>query len=450
MKKTTLFLMALVFIAVQLQAQLEPTAGNWKTWFITSGRDYRLPPPASYKEELAQVLDQQKNLDAAGRQQIIFWNAGAPGYRWQDIINKLWTTDTGRYGALANMLMGAATYDATIAAWDTKYAYHRPRPFTADSRVKLYGIKPESPSYPCEHSVAAGVAVTIIGHFFPAMADSVNRLAQQLMASRIAAGLAFPSDTRAGFELGKRIAEKEIEYTKDFIDKTPWDGKIPEGLGHWKGKYPMLPLAGKSKTVVLQSGSQFRPAPPPDYAKDMAELKNYKQGFRSMSNAFLYANGFGDDVLNKKIFEYNLHLNPPRAARLYAITAIATYDGFIACWDAKYAYWGIRPDQYDTTYHSLLPTPPFPGYPSGHAAISGVMAELFSYFFPADRAYFQKRAKDGAESRFQGGIHFRTDNEVGLELGRKVADVVIRKVKTDGAGDESMLASKENTGAKNK
>ena len=450
MKKTTLFLMALVFIAVQLQAQLEPTAGNWKTWFITSGRDYRLPPPASYKEELAQVLDQQKNLDAAGRQQILFWNAGAPGYRWQEIINKLWTTDTGRYGALANMLMGAATYDATIAAWDTKYAYHRPRPFTADSRVKLYGIKPESPSYPCEHSVAAGVAVTIIGHFFPSMADSVNRLAQQLMASRIAAGLAFPSDTRAGFELGKRIAEKEIEYTKDFIDKTPWDGKIPEGPGHWKGKYPMLPLAGKSKTVVLQSGSQFRPAPPPDYAKDMAELKNYKQGFRSMSNAFLYANGFGDDVLNKKIFEYNLHLNPPRAARLYAITAIATYDGFIACWDAKYAYWGIRPDQYDTTYHSLLPTPPFPGYPSGHAAISGVMAELFSYFFPADRAYFQKRAKDGAESRFQGGIHFRTDNEVGLELGRKVADVVIQKVKTDGAGDESMLASKENTGAKNK
>jgi membrane-associated phospholipid phosphatase len=450
MNKTTFMLVTLMLLATQLQAQLEHSAGNWKTWFIPSGREYRLPPPATYKAELAEVLERQKNLDAAGRQQILFWNAGAPGYRWQDIIYKLWTTDTGRYGALANMLMGAATYDATIAAWDTKYAYHRPRPFTADSRIKVYGVKPESPSYPCEHSVAAGVAVTIIGHFFPAMADSVNRMAQQLMTSRIAAGVAFPSDTRAGFELGKRIAEKEIEYTKDFIDKTPWDGKVPGGPGYWKGKYPMLPVAGKSKTVVLESGSQFRPAPPPDYAKDMAELKNYKQGFRSMSNAFLYANGFGDDVLNKKIFEYNLHLNPPRAARLYAITAIATYDGFIACWDAKYAYWGIRPDQYDTTYHSLLPTPPFPGYPSGHAAIGGVMAELFSYFFPADRTYFQKRAKDGAESRFQGGIHFRTDNEVGLELGKKVAGLVIRKVKDDGAGDEGMLASKENMGAKNK
>ena len=56
-------------------------------------------------------------------------------------------------------------------------------------------------------------------------------------------------------------------------------------------------------------------------------------------------------------------------------------------------------------------------------------ADLYSYFFPADRAYFQKRAKDAAESRFQGGIHFRTDNEVGLELGRKVAAAVIQRLK---------------------
>jgi hypothetical protein len=80
-------------------------------------------------------------------------------------------------------------------------------------------------------------------------------------------------------------------------------------------------------------------------------------------------------------------------------------------------------------------TPPFPGYPSGHATVSGVMDGLYSYFFPADSAFFQKKAKDAAESRFQGGIHFRTDNEVGLELGNKVAGAVIRKVSTDGADE---------------
>ena len=434
--KKSLTIITVLFISFQLQAQIELTAGNWKTWFISSGKEYRLPAPASYKQEIAEVLSRQQNLDSAGLQQIIYWNNGAPGFRWQEMIAKLWTVDTGKYGAFANMLLGTATYDATIAGWDTKYAYKRPRPFATNGRIKVYAIRPESPSYPCEHSIAAGVAVTIISHFYPAMADSVNHMAQQLMASRIAAGLAFPSDTRDGFELGKKIAEKEIEYTKDFITKVPWDGKVPEGPGYWRGQHPMFPMAGLNKTVVLESSSRYRPPPPPDFAKDMAEMKNFKRTLRSNTNAYNFASGFGDEVLHKKILEYNLHLDPPRAARIYAASAVATYDGFIACWDAKYAYWGIRPDQYDTSYKSLLLTPPFPGYPSGHAMLGSVVAQLYSYFFPADRTFFEKRAKDGAESRFQGGIHFRTDNEVALDLGKKVAAAVIQKIRNDGADNK--------------
>src|SRR5688500_3270287 len=125
----------------------------------------------------------------------------------------------------------------------------------------------------------------------------------------------------------------------------------------------------------------------------MEELSYFKPSSRSTANAFHFASE-SDDVLGRKLFEYNLHLNAPRAARLYAISAIAMYDGFAACWDAKYTYWGIRPDQYDTTYKpALMHTPPFPGYPSGHAMIGGVLAEVYSHFFPADKAYFDKRAK---------------------------------------------------------
>ena len=430
--KKRLFMIAIsILLVTNLYAQLEPGAGNWKTWFITSGKTYRLPAPTSHKEEIEKVISLQQNLDSAGWQQILYWNAGAPGYRWQDIISKLWMRDTTYNGALANMLLNVATYDATIAAWDSKYAHKRPRPFKADARIKAYVPNPGSPSFPCEHSVAAGVAVTVIAHFYPAMTASVNEKANQLMASRVAAGVAFPSDTRAGFELGKKIAEKEIQLTKGFVPAVAWDKKMPVGPGYWKGK-PMLPLAGLSKTVVLNSSSQFRPGPPPEFAKEMEELKKFKPTFRSMANAFQYASQ-NEDVLSKKILEYNLHLNPPHAARLYAITAIGMYDGFAACWDAKYTYWGIRPDQYDTTYRpALIHTPPFPGYPSGHAMIGGVNAELYSYFFPADKSYFEKRAKDGAESRFEGGIHFRTDNEVGLDMGRKVGRAVIEKISMDG------------------
>ena len=435
MKRNLVLPLAIMFLVVKLHAQTEPSAGHWKTWFISSGKDYRLPPPSSYKDEIAKVLSAQRNLDSGRQQQIQYWNQGAPGYHWQNMMMQIWTVDTGRYGALANMLLGTAIYDATIAGWGTKYSYKRPRPFVADTRIKAYVLKPESPSYPCEYSIAAGVAVTIISHFYPYLTDSVNRMAQQLMASRVAGGVAFPDDTRAGFELGKKIAEKEIDCTKDYVNKAVWDGKMPEGPGFWNGKFAMFPMAGKNKTVVLDSSSEFRPPPPPDFAKDMAEMKNFKRTFRSNANAFFWASqGFWNEALDKKIFEYNLHLDPPRAARLYAIAAIGYYDGFVACWDAKYTYWGIRPNQYDTTYHSLVPTPPFPGYPSGHAAISGVMAELYSYFFPGDRAYFEEKARDAAESRFQAGIHFRTDNEVALVLGKKVADKIIRKVKMDGAG----------------
>ena len=167
MKKILSILSAALLALLILHAQTEPAAGNWKTWFITSGKDYRLPAPSSYKDEIAEVISRQSKLDSAARHHINYWNAGAPGYRWQEMMNKLWTIDTGKYGVLANMLLGTATYDATIAAWETKYAYKRPRPFTADKRIKAYTLKPESPSYPCEHSVAAGVAVAIFSHFYP-------------------------------------------------------------------------------------------------------------------------------------------------------------------------------------------------------------------------------------------------------------------------------------------
>ncbi|HEY0651834.1 MAG TPA: phosphatase PAP2 family protein [Chryseosolibacter sp.] len=422
----------LLLTRIPLHAQVEPGAGKWKPWF-PAAKPNRLTAPSGNKEELQQVIAAQNTLGPEGMKQITYWNAGAPGYRWHTMVSKLWMTDITGNGALAQMLMGTAIYDATIAAWDAKYTFNRQRPFAADNRVKLLGVRPESPSYPCEHSVAAGAAVAIISHFYPALADSAKRMADRAMASRVAAGASYPSDTRAGFELGKVIAQKQIELTRDFITTKKFDGKMPTTPGSWKGT-PMLPMAGHNKTFVLDSASQFRPVPPPDFAKEMDELKNFKQTFRSKANAWYFASQpTGDDLLTKKIFEYNLQNNPPRAARVYAAVAITYYDAFTACWDAKYHYWATRPDQYDPTYVPLVPTPPFPGYPSGHAMMCGAVEELFSYFFPYDKAFFQKFAKDGAESRFYAGIHFRSDNEAGLELGRRVAGAVRQRVVADGA-----------------
>jgi hypothetical protein len=138
MKKSLFLLSILVLLAITpTTAQIEPGAGSWKTWFISSAKEYRLPPPPAYKDEIAQVVAAQNALDSAGMAQIVHWNAGAPGYRWYGMMFRLWTSDPTSNGALPNMLTGTAIYDATIAAWDSKYAYNRPRPFAADSKKAI-------------------------------------------------------------------------------------------------------------------------------------------------------------------------------------------------------------------------------------------------------------------------------------------------------------------------
>ena len=36
---------ALIFTYALFGQSIEPQAGTWKTWFISSGKDFRVPPP---------------------------------------------------------------------------------------------------------------------------------------------------------------------------------------------------------------------------------------------------------------------------------------------------------------------------------------------------------------------------------------------------------------------
>ena len=87
----------------------------------------------------------------------------------------------------------------------------------------------------------------------------------------------------------------------------------------------------------------------------------------------------------------------------------------------------IRPFQYDPEFKPILvETPNFPGYPAGHTTVAGSIATVLSFLFPQDKQLFLDLAKECSESRFEGGVHFRTDNEVGLEVGYKVGQQVIQ------------------------
>jgi membrane-associated phospholipid phosphatase len=413
--------------------QVEPTAGKWKTWVIQDRSSLAVPAPPDNQrsgDEIEQIRLVQRGDTDEMREKIIYWNAGSPGYRWNNMVTALSRQGVPPFREMA--LLNVAIYDATVLAWDAKYQFNRPRP---GSEVKKYIEAPLSPSYPCEHAVTAGAASVVLAYLYPDKADSFRLLADEACRSRIASGVQYPSDVSQGFELGKKIGEEVVKSARSDRSDISWTGSRPTGKGYWSGPTPVGASFGMRKLYVLDSSSQFRPPPPGSFRKDMDELNKFKATQLSQARAFFYATReIWGEVTNQKIFEYNLQHNPPRAARVYALKSIAIHDALIACWEAKYHYWALRPDEMDTTYKHSVITPPFPGYPSGHATTSSAAATVMSYLFPAEAENFRQLARECAESRFEGGIHFRTDNEVGLEMGEKIGRFIIARIKQDGAG----------------
>src|SRR4029077_12224083 len=103
-----------------------------------------------------------------------------------------------------------AMYDATVAAWESKYFYNRARPSELDHKMPTAVDVPDSPSYPSEHAAAAGAAAAVLAFMLPADAASFQALAEQAAMSRVLAGVQYPSDVTAGLALGRAVAERVI------------------------------------------------------------------------------------------------------------------------------------------------------------------------------------------------------------------------------------------------
>jgi len=81
----------------------------------------------------------------------------------------------------------------------------------------------------------------------------------------------------------------------------------------------------------------------------------------------------------------------------------------------------------------VIGLPNFPSYTSGHSTFSAAASDVLSYIFPAGAAYFDAQKEEAAISRLYGGIHYRTDIEVGKVHGQRVGDYTVRFAMHDGA-----------------
>jgi membrane-associated phospholipid phosphatase len=444
----TMFMLAGSVLA---QNQIEPQAGTWKTWAISSGKDYRVPAPpdaAATKGELAWLRDFVAQNNAQFKQDIAYWDAGAPSYRWIDLVSTRYLAGdpVTAYPHRVYAYVAMAMYDATVAAWDSKYAYNRPRPSQADPTLKTVLPTPASPSYPSEHAATAGAAAGVLSYFFPDEAAYFQALAQEAAISRVRAGLQYPSDYTAGLELGKQVAARVIAIAKADGSDAVWAGTVPTGNCMWVGSNPGNVTATNWKPILLAAPNEFRPAAPPDCNSDqmkaqVADVRNFPRGltaFGTNYKAFYWQSPEGLQTwpyvyANKWISEDKLDQNPPRVARTYALIALSFFDAFIGSQDGKFTYWYIRPPQLDTAIVPLFPVPNFPSYPSNHATFSSTRSEMLAYLFPAHADFIRAVGKEAGDSRIWAGIHYQIDLDSGNALGKSIAQKFIAWANSDGS-----------------
>ncbi len=262
-------------------------------------------------------------------------------------------------------------------------------------------------------------------------ARTASRAAERAIASR---------------RLGEDVARRVIAWAPTANFAAPWNGTIPTGPGMWysaRGVPPLGIALVKARPWLIDSAAQFRPGPPPAYGSPafQAALEEVRRVARERTpeqtkiaqrwnagDPWALWNETASAALRRH------RVSDAQAARVLAVLNVAASDAIIACFEAKYHYWTIRPSQADTTLvlADSVGLPNFPAYPSGHACSAGAFDVVLGHFFPNERAEFTRIAEEQAMSRLYGGIHYRFDNDGGLALGRVVGRYVVDRERRGG------------------
>lgn len=291
------------------------------------------------------------------------------------------------------------------------------------------------------------------------------------------------------------------------VDPDRWQ-PIPFADGKGGKRYPgfLTPHWGLVKPLLLARSDAFRPPPVPRYgspalARDIAEcirmngdlsleqkavVEFMRDGPRSTGQSGHWLQ-FAQDVSRRDAYGLD------QDVKLFFAIGLTAFDTFIAAWEAKRHYDSSRPwtlirhahpgeslvgwrgpgqgsgtipsDRWHPYSPDTFPTPPFPGYPSGHSTVSGGCARMLQHVTGSDRfgsfvrhaagswtepghpvaamqacegrrarglprdprvvlrmPTFTATAEMAGISRVLGGYHIQADNTEGLALGRAVAD----------------------------
>lgn len=191
---------------------LEPLAGTWHLWAMSSPDQFVLSPPPAYdspgwRSQVAAVQEAVANRTLIQAEKAKYWQGSYASTLWNHYASELIT----RYQLpldQATRVMAAqavAVADAGVALWAAKYKYWVERPITADPEIDVLFPTPPFPSYPSAHGTVSNAAGAVLASLFPDDADSVLALANEATASRVWAGIHFPMDGDNGGAMGREI-----------------------------------------------------------------------------------------------------------------------------------------------------------------------------------------------------------------------------------------------------
>lgn len=288
------------------------------------------------------------------------------------------------------------------------------------------------------------------------------------------------SAKRRGIAAGQAAAD-------DLLAEREGDGLDPDSIsppfptppadpGIWQPTAPNYGPGLQSGTrhavpFVLDSGDQFRAAPPPplgtpEYRTDIEEVYHYgakDSGLRTQEQTDIAQFWYGSSyviytpVLRAALEHHRGSLQDQ--VELVALYHVALVDTQIATSDTKYAHLRWRPitaitgpvddgdpaTVLDPDWLPLHDTPSHPDYPSGHGTYSGAVEEVLTslvgegpgaeFTIPSPTAPGVTRTytswhpltTENVDARVWSGIHTRSADLAGVELAREVAAHVLSR-----------------------
>jgi hypothetical protein len=224
------------------------------------------------------------------------------------------------------------------------------------------------------------------------------------------------------------------------------------------------------KPLALTSVSQFRPGPPPKldsatWARDYNEtmllggMSSTKRTPWQSETARFWSKLSGMSAWNQAACSLVASRPLPliENARLFMNLNVASFDSYLAVFEAKfyYAFWrpitairngdidGNEATERDASWLPLISTPMFPEYPCAHCIIAGAASVVLKNAFGSGtvpefvletpemprvtRKYLSiQQLEDEVDmARIWGGLHFRNSAEVAEDMGKRIGDFVL-------------------------